>query len=91
MPAMTPNEKTIKLYLNREPRFYSWIAVDNCYWRNQQTKLEMHMKYDEFPGGRYSTKQDDFYWSGIAIKKLVTIWNHCFQLYLLLSGLCRDN
>lgn len=68
---MQPNEKTIKLYLNREPRFYSWLSVDNCYWRTQQTKLEMHMKYNEFPGGRYGTKQDDFYWSGIAIKKLV--------------------
>lgn len=68
---MQPNETTIKMYLNREPRFYSWIAVDNSVWRTQQTKLDMHMKYNEFPGGRYGTKQDDFYWSGIAIKKLV--------------------
>lgn len=68
---MQPGETTIKMYLNREPRFYSWIAVDNSIWRTQQTKLEMHMKYNEFPGGRYGSKQDDFYWSGIAIKKLV--------------------
>lgn len=68
---MQPGRQTIKLYLNREPRFYSWIAVDNCYWRTHQTKEEMHMKYDEFPGGRYGSKQDDFYWSGIGIKKLV--------------------
>lgn len=68
---MQPGETTIKMHLNREPRFYSWIAVDNSVWRTHQTKLEMHMKYNEFPGGRYGTKQDDFYWSGIAIKKLV--------------------
>ena len=29
---MQQGETTIKLHLDREPRFYAWLAVDRCIW-----------------------------------------------------------
>lgn len=68
---MQPDETTIKLHLNREPRFYAWMAVDRSIWRTHDVINDLKMRYDEFPGGRTASHRTDFYWSGIAIKKLV--------------------
>jgi hypothetical protein len=68
---MQPGEKTIKLHLNREPRFYAWMAVDRCVWRTHDLANDVKMRYNESPGGRGSQSTTDFYWTGIAVKKLV--------------------
>lgn len=68
---MQPGEKTVKLYLNREPRFYAWIAVDRCIWRDYDTRVYPMMRYGEWPGGRNSGSATDYYWTGIAVKKFV--------------------
>ena len=68
---MQPGEKTVKLYLNREPRFYAWVAVDRCIWRDYDTRVYPMMRYGEWPGGRNSGSATDYYWTGIAVKKFV--------------------
>lgn len=68
---MQAGEKTIQLHLNREPRFYAWVAVDRSIWRTFDTRLNMKMRSTEFPGGRQSNHATDYYWSGIAVKKYV--------------------
>ncbi len=68
---MQAGEKTIQLHLNREPRFYAWVAVDRCVWRTFDTRLNMLMRSGEFPGGRQSNHATDYYWTGIAVKKYV--------------------
>lgn len=68
---MQAGENTVKLHLNREPRFYAWMVVDRCIWRTHDTKNDVKMRYNESPGGRTSSHRTDFYWSGVAIKKLV--------------------
>ena len=68
---MQQGEKTIKLHLNREPRFYAWLAVDRSIWRTHDLANDVKMRYNEFPGGRGSQHTTDFYWSGIGVKKFV--------------------
>jgi hypothetical protein len=63
------NVKTMNMFLNREPRFYAWLAVDKGYWRTHDLKNELRMKQLEYPGGR--TQQNDYFHSGIGVKKLV--------------------
>lgn len=68
---MQDGEKTVKLHLNREPRFYAWMVVDRSIWRTHDMANDVKMRYNEFPGGRGSQHTTDFYWTGIAVKKLV--------------------
>lgn len=67
---MQNGEKTIKLHLNREPRFYAWMAVDRCIWRDYDTRVYTKMRNTEWPGGR-QVHATDYYWTGIAVKKFV--------------------
>lgn len=68
---MQAGQRTINLHLNREPRFYAWMAVDRSVWRTHDIANDVKMRYNESPGGRGSQHTTDFYWSGIAVKKLV--------------------
>ena len=68
---MQDGERTVKLHLDREPRFYAWLAVDRSVWRTHDISNDVKMRYNEFPGGRGSHHTTDFYWSGVGVKKLV--------------------
>lgn len=68
---MQAGEKTVGLHLNREPRFYAWMAVDRSVWRTHDVANDVKMRYNEFPGGRGSQHTTDFYWTGIGVKKMV--------------------
>ena len=68
---MQVGEKTIRLHLNREPRFYAWMVVDRSIWRTHDLANDVKMRYNEFPGGRGSQHTTDFYWTGIGVKKMV--------------------
>lgn len=68
---MQAGQRTVRLHLNREPRFYAWLAVDRSVWRTHDLANDVKMRYNEFPGGRGAQHTTDFYWSGTAIKKLV--------------------
>lgn len=68
---MQAGERTVKLHLNREPRFYAWMVVDRSVWRTHDMANDVKMRYNEFPGGRGSQHTTDFYWTGLGVKKLV--------------------
>lgn len=68
---MQPGAETIKLYLNREPRFYANLAVTGGYWRTQGVKIKTMMYAGTDGGFNSSQHRTDFYETGIAIKKLV--------------------
>jgi len=72
--------QTVKLHLNREPRYYAWLMVDGCLYRTHDLKNRIGMRYNEFDaspatareiGGRSSTHTTDFFWTGIGVKKMV--------------------
>ena len=68
---MQQGERTVKLHLDRDPRFYAWLAVDRGVWRTHDLANDLKMRYNEFPGGRGAHHTTDFYWTGIGVKKLV--------------------
>lgn len=68
---MQAGESTVKLSLNREPRFYAWLAVDRGIWRTHDIANDLKMRYNEFPGGRGAQHTTDFYWTGVGVKKFV--------------------
>ncbi len=84
-------EKTIRLHLNREPRFYAWVAPDRCIWRNYDERVNIKMMYGEEAGGAFNT--NNRYFTGIAIKKFIhpkslngdvsRIVNYPFPIYRL--------
>jgi hypothetical protein len=75
---LQPNYPTIRLHLNREPRFYAWLAVDGGLWRTHDLKNNVGMRFNQFDnsnrtqlGGRSQAHTTDFYWTGVAVKKMV--------------------
>lgn len=68
---MQPDEQTVNIHLNREPRFYATLAVDRGYWRDYNKLLELRMRLSEFPGGRNTGHATDYYWTGMTTKKYV--------------------
>lgn len=68
---MQAGESTVKLSLNREPRFYAWLAVDRGIWRTHDIANDLKIRYNEFPGGRGAQHTTDFYWTGVGVKKFV--------------------
>ncbi|MEP1489451.1 MAG: RagB/SusD family nutrient uptake outer membrane protein [Algibacter sp.] len=64
---LQPLERTVNLYLNREPRFYAWLGTDRGIWRSQQVRQNLKMRDGESPGGKIHPT--DYLWTGIGIKK----------------------
>lgn len=64
-------EVTAKEYLNREPRFYAWIANDRSLWRTYGTIYQMRLRFNELAGGGNAALNGEHYQTGIAIKKWV--------------------
>lgn len=68
---MQKGQRTVKIHLDREPRFYAWLAVDRGIWRTHDIANDLKMRYNEAPGGRGADHTTDFYWTGVGVKKLV--------------------
>lgn len=64
-------ELTVKEYLNREPRFYAWIATDRSLWRTYGMLYQMKLRFNQWPGGGTPAASGEYYQTGIAIKKWV--------------------
>lgn len=64
-------ELTVKEYLNREPRFYAWIATDRSLWRTYGMLYQMKLRFNQWPGGGTPSAAGEYYQTGIAIKKWV--------------------
>ncbi|MHA7109641.1 RagB/SusD family nutrient uptake outer membrane protein [Sunxiuqinia elliptica] len=68
---MQPGAETIKLYLNREPRFYANLGITGGYWRTHGVRINTMMYAGEDGGYNSSQHTTDFFETGIAIKKFV--------------------
>ena len=68
---MQPGAETIRLYLNREPRFYANLAITGGYWRSHGVRINTMMYAGSDGGFNSSQHTTDFYETGIGIKKFV--------------------
>jgi hypothetical protein len=68
---MQPNYTTIKMYFDREMRFYANLGITGGYWRGHQYRIDTEF-YGGTPGGyEPSVSTGDFEWSGIGVQKFV--------------------
>ncbi|MDR1864596.1 MAG: RagB/SusD family nutrient uptake outer membrane protein [Bacteroidales bacterium] len=68
---MQPSFLTVKMYLDREPRFYANLGISGGYWRAHQYCIPTQMYGGTAGGYNPSNSQTDFYWTGIGVKKFV--------------------
>jgi hypothetical protein len=68
---LQPGCETIRMYLNREPRFYANLAITGGYWRSHGVRINTLMYMNKDGGFNSATHPTDFYCSGIALKKFV--------------------
>uniref|UniRef100_UPI0032165C5A RagB/SusD family nutrient uptake outer membrane protein n=1 Tax=uncultured Draconibacterium sp. TaxID=1573823 RepID=UPI0032165C5A len=68
---MQPGAETIRLYLNREPRFYANLAITGGYWRSHAVRINTVMYANSDGGYNSSQHSTDFYEAGIGLKKFV--------------------
>ncbi len=68
---MQPGAETIRLYLDREPRFYANLGITGGYWRTHGVRINTMMYAGRDGGFNSAQHSTDFYETGIAIKKLV--------------------
>jgi hypothetical protein len=61
-------ENTLKLHLQREPRFYASIAFDRGYNRTWGTKFDLKMRYGEIHGKQ--NESNDNLLTGYGLKKI---------------------
>lgn len=77
MAYMAAGQQTVKLHLNREPRFYAWLLVDRSCYRDYNRLIPLiSMLYGDTsaPGGGTAIEGSsnyDLLQSGIGIKKMV--------------------
>ena len=68
---MQPGVETIKLYLNREPRFYANLGITGGYWRTHGVRINTMMYGGKDGGYNSSQHTTDFIETGIGVKKFV--------------------
>jgi hypothetical protein len=68
---MQPGDTVIRLFLNREIRFYADLVISGGYSRTHRYKIKTSM-YQDTPGGRRTDKnQENYFSTGIGIQKMV--------------------
>jgi hypothetical protein len=65
------NVETIKLYMDRELRFYANVGITGGYWRAYSTRIPTSFLAQQ-PGGRYNSRVN-YFWTGIGSQKQVHI------------------
>jgi hypothetical protein len=70
---LQPGTEVVKLYLDREPRFYANLGITGGYWRAHIVKILASMLFNsETGGGGYATNfPNNFLCTGIGVQKLV--------------------
>jgi hypothetical protein len=68
---LQPNHKIVRLYLNREIRFYSDLIISGGYMRSHRYRVKTSMFQDK-PGGRNTKSNPDMYLAtGVGVQKMV--------------------
>jgi hypothetical protein len=68
---MQPGEKTLRLYLNRELRFYANLGITGGYWRAHTQRVRTLMTNGAAGGFEPRHSTTDFFCTGIGVQKLV--------------------
>ncbi|MDR1865145.1 MAG: RagB/SusD family nutrient uptake outer membrane protein [Bacteroidales bacterium] len=68
---LQPDFLTVKMYLDREPRFYANLGITGGYWRAHQYCIPTEMYGGTAGGYDPGINTTDFYWTGIGVKKFV--------------------
>jgi hypothetical protein len=68
---LQPGSETLRMYLDREPRFYANMAITGGYWRTHTVRINTMMYQGKDGGFNSSTHSTDYYCTGIALKKFV--------------------
>jgi hypothetical protein len=68
---LQPGVQLIKLYLDREPRFYANLGITGGYWRSHQERIPTMMFGGTDGGYMPSISQRDWFWTGIGVQKFV--------------------
>ena len=68
---LQPNCETLRMYLDREPRFYAAMGITGGYWRAHSAKIRTMMYQNRDGGFNSSQHTTDFFPGGIGIQKLV--------------------
>ncbi len=68
---MQPGAETIKMYMNREPRFYANLGITAGYWRSHAVRINTMMYGNSHGGYNSSQHTTDFLATGIGTQKLV--------------------
>ncbi|GHT53541.1 hypothetical protein AGMMS49982_16750 [Bacteroidia bacterium] len=69
---LQPGGEMIKLYLNREMRFYANVGISGGYWRSYDWRIPTKFYYNT-PGGNQSAQANYAFWTAIGAQKLVHI------------------
>ncbi len=68
---LQPNSETLRMYLDREPRFYAAMGITGGYWRAHSALIKTKMYQNSDGGYNSSQNTTDFYPGGIGIQKFV--------------------
>ncbi|HEY9560313.1 MAG TPA: RagB/SusD family nutrient uptake outer membrane protein [Anseongella sp.] len=68
---MQPGAETIRLYMNREPRFYANLGITGGYWRAHTVRINTMMYASSDGGFNSSQHSTDFLCTGIGVQKFV--------------------
>jgi hypothetical protein len=68
--VMQPGSEAIKLYMDREPRFYANLGITGGYWRSHAVRINT-MMYAGADGGFNTYSTTDFICTGIGVQKFV--------------------
>ncbi|WP_262915345.1 RagB/SusD family nutrient uptake outer membrane protein [Niabella ginsengisoli] len=68
---MQPGVQTVRLYLDREPRFYANLGITGGYWRAHTVRINTIMFANTDGGFNSSQHTTDFLATGIGVQKLV--------------------
>src|SRR3546814_18885725 len=67
---MQPGAETIRLYMNREPRFYANLGITGGSWRANTVRINTKMYAGSEGGFNTTTRSTDYLWNGIGVQKL---------------------
>jgi hypothetical protein len=68
---LQPGVQLIRLYLDREPRFYANLGITGGYWRSHQERIPTLMFGGTAGGYSPSISETDWLWTGIGVQKFV--------------------
>jgi len=66
-----PGAQTIRLYMNREPRFYANLGITGGYWRAHIARINTMMFAGSGGGFNSSQHVTDYFATGIGVQKFV--------------------